>query len=104
VGRIQVQTPELALAASVIGSLGATAQQARQEVAAAQGEAAGFGGEPIGAAFLSMCSRATQAVAQIQQATDGLAQNVAMASVGYLNTDQGVVPISALKTFGGFTP
>ncbi len=98
-GPIQVQTPELALAASVIGRLGGSTHSAEGEVASALGEGGAFGGEPVGDAFLSMCVQAQRAVAELGQTVDELSRNVAMAALGYLNTDQGVIPIAGLPGF-----
>lgn len=104
-GRIQVQTPELALASNVIGNLGASVQDAQSAVSSASSEGGGaFGGEAVGETFLSMCAEAERAVGELGQTVDELSRNVAMAAVGYLNTDLGVIPIDRLTLFGGYKP
>lgn len=98
-GQIRVQTPELAVAASVIGGTARSAEAAHAAAASARGDEAAFGGEPIGATFASMCENASQATAELAHTIDSLSRNVAAASLGYLTTDQGVVPIKALPGF-----
>lgn len=98
--QIKVQTPELALAASAIGSTSADVQSAQSSIGSAQAEAGAFGGEPIGAAFLNMCSQASRATAEYGQVVSELSQNVAMAALGYVNTDEGVIPVSSLGEAG----
>jgi len=98
-GQIRVQTPELALASSVIGGLGASVGSAQGQVGSASGEGGAFGGEPVGDAFISMCVEAERAVGELGQTVGELSRNVAMAALGYLTTDQGVIPISALPGF-----
>jgi hypothetical protein len=102
--RIQVQTPLLAAAAGVIGSLADRAGGAHADAAAAEASAAAFGGEPSGAAFEHACLDGMRAVAELQSTIQQLSQNVGMAALGYLNTDVGVIPISALEKLGGFKP
>lgn len=97
--QLKVQTPELAIAASAIGQANGSAQDAKSQVESARGHAGAFGGEPFGAAFLEMCSMASTAVDQYVSTADQLAHNTAAASVGYLTTDQGVVPIDRLPGF-----
>jgi hypothetical protein len=46
-----------------------------------------------------MCSRAQDATAAVQTTMEALSKNVAAASVGYLVTDQGIVPTKALPGF-----
>jgi len=46
-----------------------------------------------------MCVEAERAVGELGQTVDELSRNVAMAALGYLTTDQGVIPISALPGF-----
>ena len=102
--RIEVKTPVLAAAAGVIGSLKGTAGDASAAAAAAQDGAASFGGEPVGADFSDACAMGIRAVDELERTIGELSQNVAMAALGYLNTDEGVVPISALTKLGGFKP
>ena len=102
--RIQVQTPLLAAAAGVIGSLADRAGDAHDDAAAAEASAPAFGGEPAGAAFEHACLDGMRAATELQSTIEQLSQNVAMAALGYLNTDQGVIPITALEKLGGFKP
>jgi hypothetical protein len=57
--------------------------------ASAAGREGAFGGEPIGAVFADMCERARAASGELEQTAEALSRNVAMASVGYLNTGCG---------------
>lgn len=100
VPQFQVQTPELALAAAGIGRVAAEVQAAGRAVRSAESEAGAFGGEPIGSAFLSMCGAASRAAGEYGQATDALARNVAMASLGYVTTDEGIIPTKLLGSAG----
>lgn len=96
---LTVNTPALAAAALAISANATSvgdAQSAAQSASAAFGA---FGGEPIGAAFLDMCTRAQTATGALQTTMESLSRNVAAASVGYLVTDQGVVPTKALPGF-----
>jgi uncharacterized protein YukE len=102
--RIQVQTPVLAAAAGVIGSLADRAGDAHADAAAAEASAAAFGGEPAGAAFEHACLDGMRAVAELQSTIHQLSTNVGMAALGYLNTDLGVIPISALQRVSRFKP
>jgi hypothetical protein len=99
-GQIQVTTPELAVAAVAIGRLGSDLGEARAAISAAQGEVGAFGDEPIGSAFAQMCERASQATAEFDQTTSQLSHNVAMASLGYVTTDEGVIPVRTLGPEG----
>src|SRR4051795_8770030 len=99
-GQIQVQTPELAVAAAGIGRLSSELDQARSAISSAEGEAGAFGDEPIGATFLRMCSQASRATAEYDQTISALARNVAMASLGYVTTDEGVIPARPLGELG----
>jgi uncharacterized protein YukE len=103
-GTIQVQTPALAAAAGVIGSLKGATADARSDTSSAQAGAASFGGEPAGAAFDTACADALKAIDELEDTIGQLANNVAMAALGYLNTDLGVIPIDALHKLGGFNP
>lgn len=94
--QIQVQTPELAVAAAVIGKLGSDFDAARSAISAAQGEGGAFGDEPIAGAFESMCSRALQATGEFDQTLSSLSRNVGAASMGYVTTDEGVIPVKTL--------
>lgn len=91
-----VQTPALAAAALQVGASAATVGSARSAAASASGQAGAFGGEPIEAAYLAMCSRAQTAMGEIEATIHQLAGNVAAAAVGYLVTDRGVVPVGDL--------
>ena len=94
-----VHTPALAAAAMTISTTAASVSSARSAAASASGQAGAFGGEPIGGAFSAMCSRAQQATGELEQTMRSLSGNVAAAAVGYLVTDQGIVPTSALPGF-----
>jgi hypothetical protein len=102
--RIQVQTPVLAAAAGVIGSLQDTAAEGRAAARSAHEGTASFGGEPAGAMFSDACAMGVRAIDEIDRTVGALSHNVAMAALGYLNTDEGVIPMSALTKFGGFKP
>lgn len=102
--RIEVQTPVLAAAAGVIGGLAGTAGEARSAAASAQDGAGSFGGEPAGGAFSDACAMGIRAVEELEATVGELSQNVAMAALGYLNTDLGVIPIDQLTLLGGFKP
>lgn len=99
-----VDTELLAATAPVIGAAATDASSALQDVAGAAGGEPAFGSEPIGGVFADMCSRAQQAIGEIEHATGTLAGNVAAAGLGYLVTDHGLVPTAALHTFSGFKP
>lgn len=99
-----VHTPTLAVAAVTISTTAASVTAAQSAAASAAGQEGAFGGEPIGSAFASMCTRAQTAMSDLEQTLHSLSGNVAAAAVGYLVTDQGVVPISALHEYGGFKP
>jgi excreted virulence factor EspC (type VII ESX diderm) len=99
-GQIQVQTPELAVAAMAIGRLSSEIDAARSAVSSAEGQAGAFGGEPIGEAFANMCSAASSATAQYGDTISQLSRNVLAASYGYVSTDEGVIPVSVLGKEG----
>lgn len=90
----------LASAAPVIGTAARAAGSARNLAASVAGQEGAFGSEPIGAVFADMCGRAQAASGELEQAAEALSRNVAMASVGYLNTDRGVVSMYALMSYG----
>jgi hypothetical protein len=94
-----VNTPALAAAALTISVNAGSVGDARSAAQSASGAAGAFGGEPIGAAFLDMCSRAQDATSALQATMESLARNTAAAATGYLVTDQGVVPTKALPGF-----
>ena len=96
-----VHTPALAAAALAISANANSVGDANSAAQSASGAAGSFGGEPIGAAFIDMCIRAQEATQALQTTMQSLSHNVAAASVGYLVTDQGIVPTKALP---GFTP
>ena len=95
----KVQTPELANAAPVINSASRAAGTAQRVAAAAANNEVAFGGEPIGAVFGAMCGRAKDATSELEQTTQDLARNVAMAALGYLHTDRGIVATYKLPGF-----
>jgi uncharacterized protein YukE len=99
-GQIQVQTPELAVAAAAIARLSSEIDEARSAITSAQGQAGAFGGEAIGAAFESMCGAAASATAQYGDTLSQLSQNVGRASMGYVTTDEGVIPVGVLGREG----
>jgi hypothetical protein len=94
-----VKTPALAAAALVIDGTASAVGDARSAAASAAGQAGAFEGEPIGGAFMAMCARAQGATAELEQTMRSLSRNVAAAAVGYLVTDQGIVPTKALPGF-----
>ena len=94
-----VNTPALAAAALTISATAASVGDAHSAAQSASGAAGAFGGEPIGAAFIDMCSRAQQATQALQTTIESLSKNTAAAATGYLVTDQGVVPTKALPGF-----
>jgi len=101
VTQFKVQTPELAAAAPVINSAASHAGSAQKAASAATGQEAAFGGEPIGAVFAEMCGRAQGATSELEHTAQSLARNVAIAALGYLNTDRGIV---AMYRLPGFKP
>lgn len=94
-----VFTPALADASSQIAGHAGSVGSAQEAASSAAGQAGAFGGEPIEGAFLDMCQRAQTATGELEQTMRTLAQNVLLAAAGYLNTDRGIVPVSALKMF-----
>jgi hypothetical protein len=94
-----VHTPALAAAALAISANAYRVGDAKTAAQSASGAAGSFGGEPIGGAFIDMCTRAQDAMDALQTTMDSLSRNVAAASVGYLVTDQGVVPTKMLPGF-----
>jgi hypothetical protein len=94
-----VHTPALAAAALAIGANANSVGDANSAAQSASGAAGAFGGEPIGSAFMDMCSRAQTATQALHTTMQELSHNVAAASVGYLVTDQGIVPTKALPGF-----
>ena len=94
-----VHTPALAAAALAISGNAGTVGEAKSAAQSAAGAAGAFGGEPIGGAFIDMCTRGQTAMDQLQTTMESLSRNVAAASVGYLVTDQGIVPTKALPGF-----
>jgi hypothetical protein len=99
-GKIQVETPELAAASALIGQLSSEIQDAQSAVSSAEGAAGAFGGEPIGAAFEAMCGQASRALSAYDGTIKALSRNVGMASLGYVSTDEGVIPVSKLGKEG----
>jgi Excreted virulence factor EspC, type VII ESX diderm len=99
-GKIDVQTPELAVAASAIGRLSGEIGEAESAVSSAQGSAGAFGDEPIAGAFSAMCGQAASALGEYDQTLTTLSQNVAKASLGYVTTDEGVIPVKWLGKEG----
>jgi len=91
-----VQTPALAAAALRIHASADTVGSALSAAVSASGQAGAFGGEPIEAAYIAMCARAQTAMQEIEATIHDLAGNVAAAAVGYIVTDQGVVPVKDL--------
>ena len=94
-----VHTPALAAAALTISVNADSVSAAKSAAQSASGAAGSFGGEPIGGAFSDMCVRAQDAMNTLQTTMESLSRNVAAASVGYLVTDQGVVPTKMLPGF-----
>jgi hypothetical protein len=99
-GTIQVQTPELAVAAAAIGQLSGDIEDAASAVSSAQGAAGAFGDAPIAAAFSGMCGQASRAISEYGQTITALSRNVGMASLGYVSTDEGVIPVKILGPKG----
>lgn len=91
-----MHTPALAAGAIQIDVSAATVGSARSAAASASGQAGAFGGEPIEAAYIAMCSRAQTAMEEIETTIHQLSGNVAAAAVGYIVTDQGIVPVKDL--------
>jgi hypothetical protein len=94
-----VHTPALAAAALAISGNAGSVGEAKSAAQSAAGSAGSFGGEPIGGAFINMCTRAQSAMDELQTTMESLSRNVAAASVGYLVTDQGIVPTKDLPGF-----
>jgi phage-related minor tail protein len=100
--QINVVAPELALGAQAIGRQSSEIAAAKSAIGTAEGEAGAFGGEPIAAAFTTMCSNASDSLEQYGDVLTQLSQNVALAALGYVNTDEGVIPVTTLSDpYGG---
>ena len=99
-GEIRVQTPELAVAATAITSVAGELGEAGGAVRSAQGQAAACGSGPVAAALSNVCAQAAQATAEYQSTVSQLADNVAAAALGYVNTDEGVIPVKLLGPEG----
>lgn len=91
---IAVESSVLGAAAGRIAQAGSRIRDGQSAVRRAAGTS--FGGEPIEAAFSSMCARALSALGEISDTLDQLATNTAAAAEGYISTDHGVMPSSAL--------
>jgi uncharacterized protein YukE len=94
VGTIKADIAALQAASGMIAVAGATAIEAQSEANAAAGGSGAFGGEPAGAAFEAMCTRAAGAMGEIATTLDQLSTNTAAAAQGYHLTDVGAVPSS----------
>jgi uncharacterized protein YukE len=97
---IRVQTPELGVAATAITSVAGELGEAQGAVRSAQGQAGSFGGGPVAAAFSNVCSQAARAAGEYESTATQLADNVAAAALGYVNTDEGVIPVKLLGPEG----
>lgn len=97
-----VLTPTLEKASVMIDRT--TGHVSSAGAAVSPGQAAAFGSEPIGAAFGAMCGRVQQVTGEIEQTVGQLSTNVMMASIGYLQTDQGILSLAMLHEFGGIKP
>lgn len=84
----------------MIAVAGTTVAEAKGQVDAASSTGGAFGGEPAGAAFDSMCGRASDAVASISDTLGQLASNTAAAAQGYIVTDRGAIPSSLMIVDG----
>jgi acetylornithine deacetylase/succinyl-diaminopimelate desuccinylase-like protein len=98
---IDVVVDTLAEGAAVIGRAADRVSGARTVLTGVSGDASAFGGELPQGPFSEMCAAAEQAVEELASTTAQLAHAVGAASVGYLTTDEGVIPIASLK---GFAP
>jgi len=98
----KVLTPTLAAAAGMVDSTAGYVNSAGTAVS--PGQAGAFGSEPIGAAFSAMCERVQQVTDELEQTVGELSRNLMMASMGYLQTDQGILSLTMLHQFGGITP
>ena len=96
---LTVHTPALAAAALAISANAGSVGDAKTAAGSAAGAAGSFGGESIGGAFSDLCTRAQDAMGSLEATMNSLSRNVAAASVGYLVTDQGVVPTKMLPGF-----
>jgi hypothetical protein len=92
VSSFTVKTPALAAAAVLINSTVSSVEDVQSSAASAGAQSGAFGGEPIEAVYSAMCTRAGVAMGEIASTMQQLSQNVAAASVGYLVTDQGILP------------
>jgi uncharacterized protein YukE len=97
--QFSVNPEVLNAAATTIATTTSGVTTARSAAQSASGQAGAFGGEPIGAAFLAMCSRAQAATTELETTMQSLARNVEAAALGYVVTDRGVVPAKALEAF-----
>ena len=104
VGTIKADIAALQAASGMIAVAGATALEAKGDVDDAAGGAGAFGGEPAGAAFESMCARASEAMGTIAQTLDELSNNTAAAAAGYHVTDNGAIPSGMRIAHGDLFP
>jgi hypothetical protein len=104
VGTIKADIAALQAASGMIAVAGATALEAQRDADAAAGGAGAFGGEPAGAAFGSMCERASDALGSIASTLDELSNNTAAAAAGYVVTDNGAIPSSMRITHRSLFP
>jgi hypothetical protein len=87
----QVQVPSLLDGSESIRLAAQIAGTARESARSAGSRSGAFGTEPITATFEEMCTRADQALDELQNALGMLSDSVGRAAFGYLTTDQGVV-------------
>jgi len=91
-----VVTGALTGASSQIGGAAVGAGDARASTSSASSQAGAFEGEPIGATFTEMCSRAQSTTEELERTLRSLAHCVQAAAEGYLITDQGIAHASSV--------
>lgn len=96
---IDVTVDTLAEGASAIAAAADQVSGAGSVLAGVSGDASAFGGEVPQGAFSDMCAAAEHAVEDLASTTAQLANAVGAAAVGYLTTDEGVIPMAALAGF-----
>lgn len=91
-----VVTDALMNASSTIAGAAGVVAAADASAASASGQDGAFDGEPIGATFSAMCSRARSTTEELERTLRSLAHCVQSAAEGYLVTDQGIVAASSV--------
>jgi hypothetical protein len=97
VGALQVCSDTLTQSAGVIARVAQELYAANAALRTAAEAAGAFGGEVPQGPFADVCAEGRDALDQIWQTTTELSQTVAAAGMGYVTTDEGVVPADMLS-------